>query len=302
MNRRSAIRQLLVVGAGPFWARAASDETSNYTVRSEVRLVLLDVSVKNARGGFVSGLSAGNFRVFDNGRPQSITVFDSGDQPVTVGILVDESLSMAPRRAAVVTAALTLIEQSNPRDQVFVIHFNENVRRGLPDSMLFSDNLDQLRAALGLGVPQGRTALYDAAIAGLQQLELGRASKKALVVISDGEDTASRYKRRDMVHIVEKSLATIYTVGLSDPDNPGRNSGVLEQLARISGGEAFFPSDLSLLAATCRGIAHEIRARYTLGYVPPIETGRHTLRGIRVEVVASGRDRLVAHTRTSYLS
>ena len=302
MNRRSAILQLMVAGAGPFWARAASDETPNYTIRSEVRLVLLDVSVKNKRGGFVTGLSAGNFRVFDNGHPQSITVFDRGDEPVTVGILVDESLSMAPRRTAVVTGALTLIEQSNPRDQVFVLHFNENVRRGLPDSMLFSDNLDQLRAALGRGVPQGRTALYDAVIAGLRQLELGRASKKALVVISDGEDTASRYKRRDMVHIVEKSLATIYTVGLSDPDNPGRNSGVLERLARISGGEAFFPSDLSLLAATCRGIAHEIRARYTLGYVPPVETGRHTLRGIRVEVVASGRDRLVAHTRTSYLS
>jgi Ca-activated chloride channel homolog len=302
MNRRSAIRQLLVAGAVPFCVRALSDENPNYTIRSEVRLVLLDVSVKNARGGFVSGLSAGNFRVFENGRPQPITVFDSGDEPVAVGILVDESFSMAPKRTAVVTAALTLIEQSNHRDQVFVLHFNENVRRGLPDSVLFSDNLDQLRAALGRGVPQGKTALYDAVIAGLEQLELGRAGKKTIVVISDGEDTASRYKRRDMVHIVEKSLATIYTVGLSDPDNPGRNSGVLEQLARISGGEAFFPSDLSRLEATCRGIAHEIRARYTLGYVPPVKTGRHSLRRIRVEVIAPGRNRLVAQTRTSYLS
>lgn len=301
MNRRSAVRQLLLAGAGSFWTRAASDENPNYTIRSEVRLVLLDVSVKNARGGFVSGLSAGNFRVFDNGRPQPITVFDRGDEPVTVGILLDESFSMAPRQTAVVRAALTLIEQSNLRDQVFVLHFNENVRRGLPDSVLFSDNLDQLRVALGRGVPQGRTALYDAVIAGLEQLELGRAGKKTLVVITDGEDTASRYKRSDMLHFVEKSLATIYTVGLSDPDNPGRNSGVLEQLARISGGEAFFPSDLSRLEATCRGIAREIRARYTLGYVPPVETERHSLRRIRVDVIAPGRDRLVAHTRTAYL-
>ena len=302
MNRRSAIRQLLVVGAGPFLARAASDETSNYTIRSEVRLVLLDVSVKNARGGFVSGLSAGNFRVFDNGRLQSITVFDRGDQPVTVGILVDESLSMAPRRAAVVTAALTLIEQSNPRDQVFVIHFNESVRRGLPDSMLFSDNLDELRAALGLGVPQGRTALYDAAIAGLQQLELGRTSKKALVVISDGKDTASMHKRHDMMHLVEKSLATIYTIGLLDREDPDRDPGLLEQLAHISGGEAFLPPDAAHLLVACRAIAREIRTRYTLGYVPPDETGRHSLRRIRVDVIAPGRDRLVARTRTSYLS
>src|SRR5215471_13567995 len=117
MNRRAAFRHLLAAGAGSFWLRATPDENSQYTIRSEVRLVLLDVSVKDPHGGFVTGLSAVNFRVFDNGSPQPITVFDSGDTPVTVGILLDESSSMAPMRAAVVTAALTLIEQSNPHDQ-----------------------------------------------------------------------------------------------------------------------------------------------------------------------------------------
>lgn len=304
MNRRSAMRNLLVAGAGSFLRvfPAASDERPNYTIHSEVRLVLLDVSVKNSRGGFVTGLSASNFRVFDNGRLQPITVFDNGDEPVTVGILMDESFSMAPMRASVITAALTLIEQSNLRDQVFVLHFNDAVRRGLPDAVPFSDNIDELRAALGRGVPQGRTALYDAVIAGLEQLELGRAGRKTLVLVSDGKDTASRYKRRDMVRQVEKSLATVYTIGLSDPDESDRNPGVLEQLAHISGGEAFFPSDSARLQATCRAIAREIRARYTLGYVPPVEAGEHSLRKIRVEVITPGRDRLVARTRTSYLS
>ena len=301
MDRRSAIRHLLVAGAGPF-LRAASEESPKYTIRSEVRLVLLDVSVKNSRGGFVKGLSAGNFRVFDNGHPQSITVFDSGDEPVTAGILLDESSSMAPVRGAVVTAALTLVDESHPHDRVFVLHFNENVQRGLPESVLFSDKIDELRRALAGGVPQGRTALYDVVIAGLEQLELSRAGRKTLVVVSDGRDTASRYKRRDLVHMVEESPATIYTIGLIDPDNPDRNPGVLEQLAHLSGGEAFFPSDPPRLEAACRDIAREIRTRYTLGYVPPVEIGMHSLRKIRVEAIAPGRDKLVVRTRTSYLS
>jgi Ca-activated chloride channel homolog len=299
MDRRSAMRHLLVAGAGPFLC-AASDE--NYTIRSDVRLVLLDVSVKDARGGFVTGLSAANFRVFDNGRPQSLKVFDNGDQPVTVGILVDESSSMAPMRASVVTAALSLIEQSNPHDQVFVLHFNDKVRRGLPEPILFSDNIHELRAALDRGAPRGRTALYDAVLAGLEQLELGRAGRKTLVLISDGEDTASKYKRHDMVNLVQKSLTTIYTIGLIDRNDPDRNLGVLEQLAHISGGEAFFPCDSPHLLVACRAIAREIRTRYTLGYIPPVDPGAHSLRKIRVEVIAPGRDRLVARTRTSYVS
>ena len=303
MNRRSAIRYFLVAGAGSFFRiLRASDENPKYTIRSEVRLVLLDVGVKNSRGGFVTGLSAGNFRVFDNGSPQPISVFDSGDEPVTLGILRDESSSMAPMRAAVVTAALALIEQSNPHDQVFVLHFNDSVRRGLPDPVLFSDNIDDLRVALTRGVPLGRTALYDAVIAGLEQLELSRAGRKTLVLVSDGQDTASTHTRREMVHMVEMSPATIYTIGLIDPGAPARNPSLLQQLAHISGGEAFFPSDSPRLLASCRAIAREIRTRYTLGYVPPVEPGTHSLRNIRVEVIAPGRDRLVARTRTSYLS
>jgi VWFA-related protein len=301
MDRRSAIRHFLVAGAGPL-LRAASEENPQYTIRSEVRLVLLDVSVRNSRGGFVTGLSASNFRVFDNGHPQPITVFDSRDEPVTAGILLDQSSSMAPMRTAVFTAALTLIEQSNPHDQIFVLHFNENVQRGLPEPMLFSDKLDELHAALARGVPQGRTALYEAVIDGLEQLELSRAGRKTLVVVSDGQDTASRSKRRDMVHMVEKSPATIYTIGLIDPHDPDRNPGVLQQLAHISGGEAFFPSDSPRLQAACRAIAREIRNRYTLGYIPPVEIGQHSLRQIRVAVIAPGRDKLMVRTRTSYFS
>ena len=100
----------------------------------------------------------------------------------------------------------------------------------------------------------------------------GRAGRKTLVLISDGEDTASTHKRRNMVELVERSLATIYTIGLIDPYDPDRNPGVVEQLAHISGGEAFFPCDLGDLQAACRAIGREIRTRYTIGYVPQSES------------------------------
>src|SRR6266705_3546806 len=113
MNRRSAIRNLVAVSAGSFLARsvmAIPNEQETYTIHSEVRLVLLDVSVKDRDAGFVSGLRKENFSVFEDGRLQPITVFDHDDLPVTVGILVDESRSMTRKRADVLTAAQTFIE------------------------------------------------------------------------------------------------------------------------------------------------------------------------------------------------
>src|SRR5207247_2738699 len=98
-----------------------------FTIRSDVRLVLLDVSVRDAAGGFVSGLAKENFKVYEDGKPQEITQFANQDVPVTVGIVVDESGSMRPKRPEVITAALTFLDASNPHDEVFVLNFNEKV-------------------------------------------------------------------------------------------------------------------------------------------------------------------------------
>jgi VWFA-related protein len=206
---------------------------------------------------------------------------------------------MAPKRAEVLSAAETLIAKSNPKDEVFVLNFNEHVTRGLPNGLLFSDDIGQLRAALHRGMPQGRTALNDAIVEGLQQLEMGRCGKKTLVVISDGGDNASHAGRKDMLARVEKSLATIYTIGVSSPGDPDRDLGLLKELARVSGGEAHFPADLSSMAPICIGIAQEIRSRYTIGYPPP-PAHASALRRIQVYVTAPGHSHLTARTRTSY--
>ena len=310
MNRRSAIRTILGMSAGNLLHSAFADnppqnpainslhDPEEFTLHSEARLVLLDVSVQDRAGGFVQDLSKENFKISEDGRPQPITIFDHDDLPVTVGIIVDESRSMAPKRDDVLGAATTFIQESNPLDEAFVINFNDYVLPGLPPEKLFSGDIAELQAALYRGVPQGKTALYDGVVAGLKQLELGQREKKALVLISDGGDNASVHNRREIVGMVERSIATIYTIGLFDEGDPDRNPGILRDLAKITGGEAFFPASASETEPVCRRIAQEIRTRYTVGYRP--EKGTKSLRRVNVQVASPGHERMIVRARDRY--
>jgi Ca-activated chloride channel family protein len=200
----------------------------------------------------------------------------------------------------VVTAALAFIQASNPQDEIFVINFNERARRGLPDIVPFTDDLNMLRAALWNGVPEGRTALYDALEMALHQLDMGRRDKKTLVLISDGGDNISQHKLADVMHDVLTSAATIYTIGIFDDDDPDKNPAVLERLARVSGGSAYFPKQLDEIAPICRQIAKDIRTRYTVGYIPATDNGKPE-RHVKVVASAPNRAKLVVRTRTSYI-
>jgi VWFA-related protein len=302
MNRRSLLRKL-AAGAGCFWARAFAkrqEPQRDFTLHTESRLVLFDVSVRDHQRNFVAGLLKDNFSILEDGRPQQITIFDPEDLPVTVGLLVDQSRSMGPKRADVLRAATALIEESNPMDEVFVLNFNDRVTPGLLDGKIFSSDILELQAALYRGTPQGRTALYDAVAAGLNQLESGTQSRKTLVLISDGGDNASHNTRHYVAGRVEKSFATIYTVGIYDNDDPDRNPGILRELANITGGEAYFPASRSEMMPVCQRIAQEIRSRYTLGYRPESGEGKERLRRIKISVQAHGYEHLEARGRESY--
>jgi VWFA-related protein len=303
MERRAALRKLLMAGAVAIVPRlrgtGRQDEQQEFTIRSEVRLVLLDVSVKDRAGAFVPGLSKDNFSVFENDVRQPITVFAREDLPVTVGILVDESESMGHKRTDVLAAAGTLIAEGNPQDETFVLNFNETVRRGLPEGQLFSSDIQHLNTALYRGFPAGRTALYDAVFDGLNQLELGHRDKKALVLISDGGDNASKHHRREVFDKLDRSIATVYAVGLYDADDPDRSPGLLKHLVEVSGGEAFFPAGSAEMTDVCRAIAKDIRTRYTVGYVPQTSNGG-ALRHIRVSVANPSHAKLIARARTQY--
>lgn len=275
-------------------------DEKDYTLRVTSRLVLLDVSVKDASGGFVSGLTKDDFHIYENDKPQTITQFSDNDIPVTIGLVVDESGSMQPKRGEVITAALVLIQASNPYDEIFVVNFNETVHFGLPNSVPFSDDISQLRAALWQGNSEGRTALYDAIETSLHHLEQGRRDKKTLVVISDGGDNVSTRKLPQVMNDLLLSSATVYTIGIFDEDDPERNPRVLERLARTSGGIAYFPSSLDQVVPICRQIAKDIRTRYTIGYVPSLQNGK-AMRHIKVVASSPKHDKLIVRTRTDYL-
>jgi Ca-activated chloride channel family protein len=270
-----------------------------FTISDTVQLVLLDVSVRDAAGGFVSGLPKSAFTVLEDGKPQPITQFANQDVPVCIGLIIDNSGSMRPKKPEVITSALILIQASNPEDEVFVINFNDRVRRGLPDIIPFTDDIKLLRAALTRTDPEGRTSLYDAILAGLKQLELGRRAKKALVVVSDGGDNASTHSFKETEKAVLQSRATIYTIGVFNAEDRDRNPEVLRKLAHITGGECYLPKELSEVATISRQIAKDIRTRYSIGYNPP-DPNKPGVRHIKVEVKSPDHEKLIARTRTSY--
>jgi VWFA-related protein len=271
----------------------------DFVIHQNVELVLIDTGVTDHSGNYVAGLPKSAFTVTENGKPCTITIFDNSDLPVTLGILVDESGSMTPRRREVLTAAEALIQESNPRDEIFVLNFNDSVRRGLPEATPFSGNTEELRHALERGAPEGKTALYDAVFDGLAQLREGRRSRKALVLVSDGGDTASTHKRPETLAALERSGATIYAIGLYRPGDTEIDPGFLRHLAKMSGGEAFFPTKPEDLNEACRRIAKAIRSRYVIGYRPP-DGKRGEMRNVRIHVRSETGANLKVLARSRY--
>jgi VWFA-related protein len=208
---------------------------------------------------------------------------------------------MTVKHHEVVTAALVFIHASNRNDEVFVVNFGDFASCGLPENIPFTDDINQLRAALSTSAPEGRTALYDAVLFSLNHLAKGTRGKNALVLVSDGGDNNSIHGSQDAMRIVREARATIYTIGIFDDSDRDRNPALLRRIARVSGGEAFLPVQLSAVVGICRHIASEIRSRYTIGYVPVRSGDKGSLRKIKVVASHSSGQRMIVHTRESYV-
>ncbi len=248
----------------------------------------------------VSGLDKQDFKVYDEGVPQTIGFFSHDDVPVTVGLIVDHSGSMGPNIHDVVAAAETFARASNPADQMFVVNFNEHVSFGRPAGIPFTADPAELQRAIANAPTTGKTALYDAVIAGLQRIGKGTRDKKVLIVISDGGDNASRATLARAMKAAKESDAIIYTIGIFDEDDPDRNPRALEELARATGGEAFLPESSGDVVGICQRIAKDIRSQYTLGFAPAATPAGAGWRTLRVEAGAPHRGRLKVRTRAGY--
>jgi VWFA-related protein len=279
---------------------AEGSQTDNtFTISDNVDRVLLDVSVTDRAGRYVTGLGRSAFHVWEDGRARQITDFDAGDAPVTVGLILDSSGSTRLKRPEVIMAGLAFARESNPRDQFFVVNFADSVNPGLPVTMPFTDKLQVLRSALYMGEASGKTSLYDAIAYGLGHLQLSSLERRTLIVVSDGGDNASKASLSEVMHLVAASRATIYTVGLLDRDDPDLRPGVLRKLATVTGGEFFEPERLTDVMPVFKQICTDIRRRYTLGYVPDEVNNSSVFRNVKVTAQENGR-KLKIRTRKEY--
>jgi Ca-activated chloride channel homolog len=302
--RRALYSSLFVVAAlgAPFSTKSlpSQEGSGQHVISSEVSLVILPVTVTDRPDHFVSGLDASNFQVYEDGRQQKISLFRHEDIPVTAGVVVDHSGSMAAKRDDVIAGAVAFVQGSNPQDREFVVNFSDSVTFGLPTSVPFTSRVADLKAALSKTPVRGETALYDALAAALERLKTAPLDKKVLLLISDGGDNASKHTFSQVQRMAQSASVIIYAIGLFDENSADQNPKVLEKLAKETGGKAYFPKSSSEAVSVCRQIAEDIRHQYTLGYSPEANL-RPGYRKIRVKVNALGKGKLYVRTRPGYL-
>jgi VWFA-related protein len=273
-----------------------------YTIAVDVDLVVFNVTVTDSKGRHVSGLEASDFRVFEENRRQEITLFSAEDVASTVGLVIDNSGSMRDKRADVAEAALAFAGASNSEDEIFIVNFNENVYLRLPLTVRSPNDSDRIRSALLQTVPAGMTALYDALEIGLRHLKTGTRNRKALILLSDGGDNASRRRLEDVLHIAQQSSATIYTIGIYDDTDMDRNPRVLRKIASLSGGRAYFPDSVSELEKVWRDIAAAVRSQYTIGYASSNPAHDGKFRKVKITAGRNGGRGLRVTTRDGYFA
>jgi Ca-activated chloride channel family protein len=270
------------------------------TISVDTALVVLPVSVTDADGNFISGLNQQDFRVYEEGRPQEVTLFQEEDAPGTIGLIVDHSRSMGPKLPAVAAAVSAFARSSNRQDEMFVVNFNDQVSLKLPGGGPFTSDPNELQRDVSASSAQGQTALYDALTAGLNHLQLARWDKRALIIVSDGGDNASEHKYSDVLALARRSQAVIYSIGLLGADTEDENPQILRRLSHDTGGVSIFPaSNESVLDASAK-IARDLRAQYTVGFAARKTNSGHSFRKIEVKVAASGHGKTQVRTRLGY--
>ena len=288
---------------------SSAQDTPNFSSESE--LVVLHVAVRDRKGGYVGGLAQDAFRVSENKQPQAISFFNNQDAPVTVGLLIDSSGSMAPNRDMVIAASMAFSKAMNPQDEFFVLGFNEEIHSPLPAAAPFTHHPPTLRVALVQAIKaRGQTAIYNAVHAGLNYVSKGGFERQVLVVVSDGGDNASAISRAQVLAAAQGSNAVIYTIALVDPMDPDADPGFLKQLSETTGGVAFRPRTIGDVEEIFQRVARDIRNMYTLGYVPSSSAAanavspakKEELRRVAVDVRLPTGQKLAVRTRRAYLA
>ena len=204
-------------------------------IRMDVNLVQLHVLVTDTAGRAVAGLPKSAFQLFVDGTPHEITVFQDEDAPVTAGIVVDNSASMAKKRQEVIAAALAFARASNPKDQIFVVHFSTTYRFALPPGQRFTGNIAELETAIAAFQLGGTTAFYDALLAAVSQFKFAAYPRRVLLTITDGGDNSSRATLAAAVTGARDAGVVVYPIGLFDENDRDRQTHRVAEVVNQEG-------------------------------------------------------------------
>jgi VWFA-related protein len=269
----------------------AQDDTGT-VFRTDTRLVVLPTTVVDKNGHLVTTLPKEAFTVLENGAQQEIRQFKREDVPVSMGLIIDNSGSMRDKRAKVEAAALALVKASNPDDEVFIVNFNDEAFLDNPHGKDFTSDVKEMEDALTRIDSRGGTAMRDAIRMSIDHVkDKAHKDKKVLVVVTDGNDNSSVVGLEDLVKAAQQSEVLIYAVGLLTDEErreAKRAEKALEALAEATGGETFFPRDVSEVERIATQVAHDIRNQYTIAYTPSNQAMDGGFRQIKVTVKAAG--------------
>jgi Ca-activated chloride channel homolog len=271
-----------------------------YTLRVDAEEVVLNCTVLDNKGELVNDLTKSNFKVFEDKTLQTVISVQHQDTPVSIGLLIDNSGSMNTKRAAVASAALDLVKASNPQDETFVINFSDQAFLDQD----FTSDLDKLQNGLSHLSVSGGTALYDTVVTAADKMERSATRpRKVLIVITDGDDNASKLTLDNAIHRVQDMQGPIiYSIGLMFGGGESRHARHdLKLLSSETGGIAFFPGSLKDIDSVSAEVARDIRNQYAIAYHSPQASvgGYHT---VKVEAHAQGHGKLTVYTRSGYLS
>ncbi len=265
--------------------------------RSEVDLVVVRVAVTDSLNRYVVGLEKDHFKVFEDKVEQQVLHFSDQKAPISVGFVLDSSGSMADKILNAKNSIVNFLEQGDPEDEYFVVTFNETSRLAQD----FTDRRENVQGAVSISEAKGRTALYDAVYLGLEKMRGARNDKKALIVVTDGEDNSSRYTFSELKEFAKESDVQIYVIG--ERGDLGYGQGIINEIVGLSGGRAFFPTSFKQLDYYCDLIHTELRNQYSIGYRPSNRDFDGKWRKIKIKVdPPEGLPRLSVRAREGYFA
>jgi Ca-activated chloride channel homolog len=289
----------VIVGGDEATRRATAAPGSS--IRVDVNLVLVPMTVTDPMNRLVTGLEKENFFLTDNNIPQTIKSFATQDAPLTIGIVFDLSGSMQSKFIRARKALSEFLRTCNPQDEFFVVGFNDR-----PAVIVdYTSDVDDVEARMVMLKPENRTALIDAVYLGVNKLKTAKYERKALLIISDGGDNRSRYTDGELKRAVRESEVQIYSIGIFDmfAPTPEEQGGpeLLRDVSEATGGRVFPVVDLQDLADVAQKISQELRNEYVIGYTPSDTKRDGSWRKLKVRLLPPpGLPALTVHNREGY--